>query len=151
MSQRILLKKGTHANLPTSGMLTGEPLVTLDRGNLHVATGAASRIPIAPAMADLDAMGAVDGTTDLLIIHDANAANQREKKITINAFKAALSIPESSTDEKVAVVSGGTAGYLWGSDGTDGVFRMGNSLSWAKDAGNAFVTLNVATVDGGEF
>ena len=56
-----------------------------------------------------------------------------------------------STDEKVAVVAGGTAGYLWGTDGTDGLIRMNTSMSWTKDAGNGFVTLAVNIVDGGTF
>jgi hypothetical protein len=85
-------------------------------------------------------------------MHDASeAAAQKEKKITFDAFKTALNIPAGSSDEKVAVVSGGTSGYLWGTDGTNGVLRMGPSMSWAKDAGNAFVTLDVNVVDGGTF
>lgn len=56
-----------------------------------------------------------------------------------------------STDEKVAVVSGGTAGYIWGADGTDGVIRLNSSLSWTKDVGNAYVTIAVDVVDGGAF
>ena len=66
-------------------------------------------------------------------------------------LKTALNIPAASTDEKVAVVSGGTSGYVWGTDGTDGVLRMNSSMSWSKDAGNGFVTLAVGTVDGGVF
>ena len=54
-------------------------------------------------------------------------------------------------DEKVAVVSGGTSGYIWGTDGTDGVMRMNSSMSWTKDAGNGYVTLAVGTVDCGTF
>jgi hypothetical protein len=75
----------------------------------------------------------------------------KEKKITFDAFKTALNIPAASTDELVAVVSGGTAGYIWGTDGTDGVLRMNTSMSWTKDAGNGFVTLAVGTVDCGTF
>jgi len=62
-----------------------------------------------------------------------------------------LNIPLASSDEKVAVVSGGTSGYLYGTDGTDGVIRMNTSMSWSKDSGNAFVTLAVGTVDCGTF
>jgi hypothetical protein len=96
-------------------------------------------------------MGAVDGSADLIMIHDASATGIREKKITIADFKAALNIPNGDTDEKVAIVSGGTAGYIWGTDGTNGVLRMNSSLSWTKDAGNGFVTLAVGTVDLGTF
>jgi hypothetical protein len=48
-------------------------------------------------------------------------------------------------------VSGGTAGYIWGTDGTDGVIRLNSSLNWTKDAGNGYVTIAVDTVDGGTF
>ena len=148
---RIQLRRGLKANLPTSGMLAGEAHVTTDRGTLHVATDATTKIPIVPAIDDLTTLASVDGTADLLIIHDASATGQKEKKITFDSFKTALNIPIASTDEKVAVVSGGTSGYVWGTDGTDGVLRMNSSMSWSKDAANGFVTLAVGTVDGGIF
>ncbi len=148
---RIQLRRGLKANLPTSGMLVGEAHVTTDRGTLHVATDATTKIPVVPAIDDLTTLASVDGTADLLIIHDASATGQKEKKITFDSFKTALNIPIASTDEKVAVVSGGTSGYVWGTDGTDGVLRMNSSMSWSKDAGNGFVTLAVGTVDGGVF
>ena len=148
---RIQLRRGLKANLPAAGMLTGEPMITTDRGTLHVATDAETRLPVVPAIDDLVAAGAVDGAADLMIIHDASSGGQKEKKITVAAFKAALNIPESDTDEKVAVVAGGTGGYLWGTDGTDGVLRMNPSMLMTKDAGNGFVTLAVDTIDGGTF
>lgn len=148
---RIQLRRGLKANLPTSGMLAGEAHVTTDRGTLHVATDATTKIPVVPAIDDLTTLASVDGTADLLIIHDASATGQKEKKITFDSFKTALNIPVASTDEKVAVVSGGTSGYIWGTDGTDGVLRMNSSMSWSKDAANGFVTLAVGTVDGGVF
>ena len=148
---RIQLRRGLKANLPTSGMLAGEAHVTTDRGTLHVATDATTKIPVVPAIDDLTTLASVDGTADLLIIHDASATGQKEKKITFDSFKTALNIPAASTDEKVAVVSGGTSGYVWGTDGTDGVLRMNSSMSWSKDVANGFVTLAVGTVDGGVF
>lgn len=148
---RIQLRRGLKANLPTSGMLAGEAHVTTDRGTLHVATDATTKIPVVPAIDDLTTLASVDGAADLLIIHDASATGQKEKKITFDSFKTALNIPIASTDEKVAVVSGGTSGYVWGTDGTDGVLRMNSSMSWSKDAANGFVTLAVGTVDGGVF
>ncbi len=152
MATRLQLKRGIKANLPTSGMLAGEPMVTTDRGTLHVATDATTKLPVVPAIDDLATLAAVDGATDLLIIHDASeAAGQKEKKLTFNAFKTALNIPEGTADEKVAVVAGGTSGYLWGTDGTDGVLRMNASMAMTKDAGNGFVTLAVELVDGGTF
>jgi hypothetical protein len=149
---RLQLKRGLKANLPTSGMLAGEPMITTDRGTLHVATDATTKMPVVPAIDDLTTLASIAGAEDLLIIHDASeAAAQKEKKITFNDFKTALNIPAGSSDEKVAVISGGTAGYIWGTDGTDGIMRMNTSMSWAKDGSNGFVTLAVGTVDGGTF
>ena len=148
---RIQLKRGPKAALPTSGMLAGEPLVTTDRGTLHIATDATTKLAVVPAIDDLTTLDSINGVADLLLIHDADGTGQKEKKITFNAFKAALNIPEASTDEKVAVVAGGTGGFLWGTDGTDGVIRMNSSLSWTKDPSNAFVTLAVGNIDGGTF
>lgn len=149
---RIQLRRGNKANLPTTSMLAGEPHVTLDRGTLHVATDATTLIPVVPAVEELTTLAAVVGADDLLLIHDASEnAAPKEKKITVNAFRTALAIPEGSSDELVAVVDGGTPGYIWGTDGTDGVIRMNGSMSWTKDDGDEFVTLAVATVDGGTF
>lgn len=149
---RIQLKRGLKTNLPSTGMLAGEPMITTDRGTLHFATDATTKLPVVPAIDDLTTLASVSGADDLLIIHDASESGaQKEKKITFDAFKTALNIPEDSTDEKVAVVSGGTSGYLWGTDGSDGVLRMNSSMSWTKDGGNGFVTLAVGTVDGGTF
>ena len=148
---RLQLKRGLAANLPSGSMLPGEPHFASDRGTLHIATGATSRLSVVPQIDDLDTVAAVDGAADLLILHDASATGRKEGKITVNAFRAALNIPTGSADEKVAVVAGGAAGYLWGTDGTNGVVRMNASLSWTKDAGNGFVTLAVGDVDCGTF
>jgi len=148
----IQLKRGLHANLPTSGMAAGEPMITTDRGTLHVATDATTQLPVVPAIDALTTLGSIAAAEDLILIHDASeAAGQKEKKITYEAFKTALNIPVGSSDEKVAVVSGGTSGYLWGTSGTDGILRMGASMSWTKDGSDGFVTLNVSAVDGGTF
>ena len=148
---RIQLKRGLKANLPTSGMLPGEVMVTTDRGTAHVATDPTTKLPVVPAIDDLTTLASVNGAADLILIHDADGVGQKEKKITFDAFKAALNIPAASTDEKVAVVSGGTSGYIWGTDGTNGVLRLNASMQWTKDAGNAFVTLAVGDVDCGTF
>lgn len=148
---RIQLKRGLKANLPTSGMLAGEVMVTTDRGTAHVATDPTTKLPIVPAIDDLSTLASVNGAADLILIHDADGVGQKEKKITFDAFKAALNIPAASTDEKVAVVSGGTSGYIWGTDGTDGVIRLNSSMQWTKAAGNNFVTLAVGDVDCGTF
>lgn len=149
---RIQLKRGLKANLPTASMLAGEAHFTTDRGTLHVATDATTKLPVVPPIDDLSTLASVDGAADLLLIHDASESSApKEKKITFDAFKTALNIPASDTDEKVAVVSGGTAGYIWGSDGTNGIIRMNSSMSWSKDGSNGYVTLAVGTVDCGTF
>ena len=148
---RIQIKRGVKANLPTTAMLVGEGHFTTDRGTLHYATAATTQLPIVPAIEDLSTLASINGATDLIIMHDADGTGQKEKKITFESFKTALNIPAGSTDELVAVVSGGSAGYIWGTDGTDGIFRMNNSMEWTKDAGNAYVTLAVGTVDCGTF
>lgn len=148
---RIQIKRGLKASLPTTGMLAGEPMVTTDRGTMHVATDATTKLPVVPAIDDLTTLASINGAADLLIIHDADGTGQKEKKITFDAFKTALNIPAGSSDEQVAVVAGGTAGYVWGTDGTNGVVRMNASMAWTKDAGNAFVTLAVGDVDCGTF
>ena len=148
---RIQIKRGLKANLPTSSMLAGEQHFSTDRGTLHVATAATTSMPVVPPIDDLTAIGAVDSVSDLLLIHDASGTGVKEKKITIADFKTALNISSSDTDEKVAVISGGTSGYVWGTDGTDGVIRLNTSLSWTKDSGNGYVTIAVNTVDCGTF
>ena len=148
---RIQLKRGLKANLPSAGMLAGEAHFTTDRGTLHVATDATTKLSIVPAIDDLQTLASIDGAADLLIIHDANGTGQKEKKVTLDAFKTALNIPAGSSEEKVAVVSGGTSGYLWGTDGTNGILRMNVSMQMTKDASNGFVTLAVGDVDCGTF
>lgn len=150
MAQRIQIKRGNDANLPSSGMLEGELLATLDRGNLLLALDATTKMVVTPAIDKLAAIPSID-SADLLIMHDASATGKKEAKVTFANFKTALNIPAGSSDEKVAVVSGSTSGYIWGTDGSDGVIRMGPSMSWTKDAGNSFVILDVSVVDGGTF
>jgi hypothetical protein len=144
-------KRGLYANLPSSALLAGEVYFATDRQTAHFPTDATTMVPVVPAIDALSAIGAVAGAADLLIMHDASATGLKEKKITFDAFKTALNIPAGSTDELVAVIDGGTAGFIWGTDGTDGIFRMNTSMSWTKDAGDAFVTLAVGAVDCGTF
>lgn len=144
-------KRGLKANLPSSGLKPGELYVTTDRHTAHFPTDPTTMVGAVPAVDDLSTLASIDGAADLLMVHDADATGVKEKKITFAAFKIALNIPEGTADEKVAVVSGGTSGYLWGTDGTDGVLRMNTSMAWTKDASNGFVTLAVGTVDCGTF
>ncbi len=148
---RVQNKRGLKANLPSSGMLAGEIHLTTDRQTLHFATDATTNVPVVVPVDDLTASGAVNSSADLIMIHDADATGVKEKKITVDAFKTALNIPASSTDELVSVVDGGTSGYIFGTDGTDGILRMNTSMVMTKDAGNAFVTLAVNDVDCGTF
>lgn len=148
---RIQIKRGLRANQPTSGMLAGEQFFHTDRNSAHVAIDATTSKPIVPPIDELSTLASISGAADYLIMHDADGSGVKEKKILFNDFKIALAIPEGGSDEMVAVVDGGTPGYIWGTDGTDGILRMGTTMSWTKDAGNGFVTLNVGTVDCGTF
>jgi hypothetical protein len=149
---RLQLRRGLDTNLPSSNMLAGEPHFTTDQNTLWVATDATTKYPVVPAIDDLVTLGSITGASDFILLWDASeAAASPAKKMTFDAFKTALNIPVGSTDELVAVVNGGAAGYIWGTDGTDGILRMGSSMSWTKDAGNAYVVLDVDVVDGGTF
>ncbi len=149
---RVKQRRGLKANLPTTLMEVGELLIATDTSTLHHATSATVHTPIVPDVEGLETLAAVTGTEDLLMILDASEASAtKAKKITFNNFKTALNIPTESTDEKVAVVSGGTAGYLWGTNGSDGVLRGSTSISLTKDSGNGFATLAVEVIDCGTF
>lgn len=149
--QRVKIKSGLFANLPAASMLAGELFGTTDRKSIHMAIDATTLTTLVPAIDTLATLASIDGAADLIMIHDADAVGMKEKKVTFNAFKAALSIPAGSTDEKVAVVSGGTPGYIFGTDGTDGIIRVGSSLLMTKHAGNAYVTLEANIIDCGTF
>lgn len=148
---RIQNKRGLRANQPATNMLSGELFLHTDRQSAHFATGATISVPIVPPVDELTTLASISGPADYLLIHDADGVGVKEKKITFDAFKTALNIPAGSSDELVAVVNGGTSGYIWGTDGTDGVIRMNSSMAWTKDAGNGFVTLAVGDVDCGTF
>ena len=150
---RVQIKRGLKANLPNSGMLAGEQFFTTDRGSLHVATDTTATRTVVPAIDDLEVLASV-AEGDLVLMHDISENTpdtQMEKKITFANFKAALNIPAASTDEKVSIVSGATAGYLWGTDGSDGVLRGSASITFARAGSDAFGTLAVDVVDCGTF
>lgn len=151
MATTVQNKRGLRANQPTSGMLAGELFLHTDRGTAKFALDATTSIDIVPAIDALGTLATVDGASDFILLHDADGSGVKEKKMTFNAFKAALAIPAGSTDEKAAVASGGTPGFIWGSNGADGIIRLHSSLSWVKDSGSAFVTIKVETVDCGTF
>jgi hypothetical protein len=149
---KVQHKRGVKANLPSTGLNAGEIYLTTDRHTAHFGTDATTMNPIVPAIDDLTTLAAIDSTNDLLMVHDVSEnAAPKEKKVTFAAFKSALNIPTESTDEKVAVVSGGTSGFIYGTDGSNGVIRVAASLSMTKDSGNGFVTLDVVGIDGGTF
>jgi len=142
MSVTIRLRRGTRANLPASGLAIAEPLFSTDRHTLHVAEDATTPVPVVPAIDELTTLSGVNATDDFLIMHDASATGVHEKKITFQAFKSALNIPETSTDELVAASDGGEAGYLWDNAGSGGVLRVGDGLDYSLDATNGdFVTI----------
>jgi hypothetical protein len=150
---RVQIKRGLKTHVPNSGMLAGEQFFATDRGSLHIATDATTRKTIVPAIDDLDTLASV-AEGDFVLMHDISEATpdtQMEKKLTFANFKAALNIPAASTDEKVAIVSGATAGYLWGTDGTDGVLRGSASIAFSRGGTDAFGSLAVDVVDCGTF
>lgn len=58
---------------------------------------------------------------------------------------------EELIDEKVAVIANGTPGYLWGTNGADGVIRTNSTIKVQKDINNSFMQLAVGDVDFGTF
>jgi len=142
MAVTIKLRQGTKSQAGSlTGLTVGEPLYATDTQELLIATAADAH---APAAIDVAAYGAIGGvaTDDLIYMYDVSVAAGavKARKITFADFKSALSIPEASTDEKVATKTGATAGYL-GSDGTDGVLRAGTGLSMTAGESDAFVTM----------
>lgn len=149
---RVQQKRGLKANLPTTGMLAGEIYLSTDQHTAYFAIDATTLVPMTVDVDGLATISAITGAEDLIAIWDVSeASNPKLKKITFNDLKTALNIPEASSDEKVAIVSGGVSGYIWGTDGTNGIIRLNSSLSWAKDAGNGFVTISVGNIDCGTF
>lgn len=135
--------RGVKSNLPVSGLQVGEIIITTDSYEIFWADSSTTTKPLVPDVASMTAIGVV-ASGDLIMMLDVSATGYKMRKITFDDFKIALNIPVGSSDEKVAVVSGGTSGYLWGTNGSDGVFRMGTGLGWTKDASNAFVTLGLS-------
>lgn len=77
---------GSRPNLPTSGMEAGELLWTVDRGTMWAATGPTARVPLVPevdALAELTS-AALDLATDMLLVHDASASGQKEKRVLLS-------------------------------------------------------------------
>lgn len=149
---RIQQRRGLKANLPATGLLAGELYLTTDTNEIFMAIDATTMAKVVPDVGGLATIPAITGAEDLLSIYDSSeATGAKLKKITFNDFKSALNIPEASTDEMVAVVSGGVAGYIWGTDGTNGIIRANPAITITKDVGNAFITLDVGTIDCGTF
>lgn len=146
----IRLKNGLAAGLPTSSLNAGEMLVTTDALNAWFSVDASTLKTLTPAVESLtELLGAdMDNATDFLMVHDASATGQKEKRMSIAEFKSTFA---AASDEKVAAVATGTPGYLFGTDGTDGVLRAGAGLEFSLDVSEDFVTLNVTEIDGGTF
>jgi hypothetical protein len=83
---------GSRANLPSSNMETGELLWTTDRGTMWAATGGSTHVPIVPevdALAELTS-ASLDLAADLLLVHDASAAGQKEKHVLLSQLLLAV-------------------------------------------------------------
>ncbi len=151
MATIIRLRQGLASALPTSGLNIGEALITSDRLNAFFSISATEAKTLTPAIETLpELLGAdVANATDFLIIHDASeTTGSKEKRISVAEFKATFA---AASDEKVAVAFGGTPGYIYGTNGADGIIRLGDGLSWTKDAFDNFVTISVDDIDGGTF
>ena len=144
-------KRGLFQNAPVSGMLAGELYGTTDRGALFFATGPTTKVPVLPPIEALVDLVTVSPAADYLIIHDGDAVGVKEKRISFAEFRNALNIQGGDSDERVAVAAGGTAGYIWGTDGTNGIFRMNKSIRMTRAADSSYVTLEVDSVDCGTF
>lgn len=144
-------KRGLKANLPSSNLKAGELHFTTDQHTIHIPTDATTMEVVVPDIAGLTTIPSIDVTSDLLLISDTSDSGKKAKKVTVQALKDSLNIPAASTDEKVAVVSGGTSGYLYGTDGTDGILRVNTSLTMTKDVSNGFITLAFNGADLGTF
>ena len=150
--ERFRVRRGNKSTMPVSNLLAGELMVAKDQGEMFMATDTVSKVPIVPALSDLNTLPAFDPANDLMLIWDASeSAGLKAKKATLASFKTSLNIPAASTDEKVAIVAGGTSGYIYGTDGTNGVVRTGPSLKMTKDSSNGFVTLAVDIIDCGDW
>lgn len=89
---RLQVRRGNQADLPVTGLLTGEPLFSLDRGTLHIASGETTPVPITPAVDLLTTMSeAIVPADDFIMITDASATGQKERKVTIDALSAVFS------------------------------------------------------------
>ena len=149
---RIRVRRGNKSSVPTSGMLPGDLLVAKDQGEMFMATDSVSKVAIVPPVSDLNTLPAFDPANDLMLVWDASETSTiKAKKTTLAALKTSFNIPAASTDEKVAVVAGGTSGYIYGTDGTNGVVRTGPSIKMTKDSSNGFVTLAVDIIDCGDW
>lgn len=147
---KLKLKRGAFANLPTAGMEPGEPHFTTDRGTLEVALDATNRATIVPATETLTELASgLDMDNDFLMIHDANASGRKEKKMKPSTLKAALNIPEGTSDEKVAVASGATAGYLMDVLVTSSSVKVVRAMDGGTPLPQLYFEVDV--VDGGTF
>ncbi len=145
MAVTIKLRQGTKAQSTSlTGLVIGEPLYCDDTQELFIATGAEAR---APAAIDIDAYSGIGSvnTSDLIYMYDvsADADAVKARKITFGDFKTALSIPETSTDEKVALTGDSAAGYL-GTTDDDGVLRAGAGIGLSPGNNDAYIEIDLS-------
>lgn len=84
-------------------------------------------------------------------LHNVKIITPTDKQVLAYNQTSGLWENQDQMDEKVAVTSDGTPGYLWGQNGTDGVLRTNNTLKVEKDINNSFIQLAVGDVDLGTF
>lgn len=68
---RLQLKRGFKTDLPSTNLLEGEPLIALDTGELFVATGEDTVVPVVPAIAQLSDISPIQ-PEDSFLVYSAN-------------------------------------------------------------------------------
>ena len=125
---RLQVRRGLFADLPTTDLLQGEVLYSYDRGTLHIAQSPTVATNITPAVEALPEMADPAEPTDLLMITDASATGQKERKMSISAFKQ-LSTPWSAlTGTPTTVLGYGITDAV-----TTGDARLTDAREWTAE------------------
>lgn len=125
---RVQTKRGLLASLPVSGMLPGEVHYTTDRKTLHLSDTTTTLSPVVPPVELLTTLGTVSGSSDLLLIHDADGSGVKEKKITASALVAAVAV-----DAIPMLLSGADQAIVTGVKGGVRIRRAGTITSVILD------------------
>lgn len=154
MAIGIAPRRGTLTGLASATTLNvNELLVTTDRNTSHLATSASTAVPLVTPIDLLTPLLSADvvSANDKVMVHSASALGVKEKSMTIDEFKLSLNLPSGSTDEKTAAVTGGASGSLFGTNGTDGVLRLGTGLKATVATDNSYATVDLDFIDCGTF